>query len=214
MSAEKTLENKYSHSTYICPIYPSFFLAKEAYGLQKSKVIDLGASDGRYLAHFGPGSKGVEYSETDRKSAIEKGYDVVPGNLNRDFDFFPNESFDFLFCSHVIEHLESPYLFLKKARAYGGDGAKLVLGYPLEYSLVRLLGDPYFGHDGHVYSFSLANMRKLMAEAGFEIERVFYDIPFATRFAPFRLLQRWVQHLPAWAVTWWASALYVVAKKI
>lgn len=152
---EKNLEMKYENSSSISAIYPSFYLVSEDYNLKSKKVIDLGCSDWRYLKHFWKWSCWVEYSSIDVKNCIKKWFNVVKWNLNSDFDFFENENFDFMFSSHVIEHLESPYLFLKKIRKYWWENAKLILWYPQEHSLVRLF-DPYFeGHSWHIYSFSL-----------------------------------------------------------
>ncbi len=208
-----TLEQKYENRSYVYDIYPSFFLVKKNYELESKRVIDLWASDGRYLKHFWEGSVGVEYGDVDRKKAKSAGLNVVFGNFNKDFAFFPDESFDFIFSSHVIEHLESPYLFLKRIRWFGGNDARLILWYPLENSLVRLF-DPYFAHDGHIYSFSKANIEKLLLETGFAIEKIYYDIPFAGRFTLCNYLQKSIQTLPYWMVSWWANALYIVAKKI
>ncbi len=208
----KDLEQKYKDRSYVYDYYPSFFLVKEAYNLWEKKVIDLWASNGRYIKHFWNDSCGVEYGNIDREEAIQNWYNVVFWNFNKDFDFFSGEEFDFIFSSHVIEHLESPYLFLKRIRNFGWDTAKLILWFPLENTLVRLF-DPYFSHDGHIYAFSLANIRKLFIETEFEIEEIYYDIPFAGRWKIFRFLQKIVQVLPYWMVSWWANAVYIVAKK-
>lgn len=137
---------------------------------------------------------------------------MVFGNLNKEFNFFENEEFDFIFSSHVIEHLESPYLFLKKIRNYWWENAKLILWFPIENSLVRLF-DPYFNHDGHIYSFSKKNIEKLFLETWFKLERMYYDIPFAWRFRFFWFIQKIVQFLPYWMVSRWSNALYIVARK-
>ena len=207
------LENKYKNHSSIYEYYPSFFLIKKDYHLHNKKVIDLGCSDGRYLKHFWKNSIGIEYSDVDREKAEKEWLHVIFGNLNKEFDFCQNEKFDFIFSSHVIEHLESPYLFLKRIRNFWWNNAKLILWYPIENSLVRLF-DPYFWHDGHVYSFSLANIKKLFQETWFEIEKIYYDIPFAWKWKIFNRIQKIVQKLPYRLVGWRSNALYLVARKI
>ncbi len=207
------LESKYTNVSHIYPVYPSFFLVHKDYQLDTKRVIDLWASNGRYVEYFWEGSVWVEYNSPDRLEAEKKGLNVVFWNLNEDFTFFKNEDFDVIFSSHVIEHLDSPYLFLKRIRSFWWEQAKLILGYPIEASLVRLF-DPYFAHDGHIYAFSLENMKKLLKETGFAIERVYVDIPFAWKWKFFHFLQGLVQHLPFFMVSWWANAIYIVAKKI
>lgn len=96
-------------------IYPSFWLVKEKYLLGAKKVLDLGCADGRYLGHFGAGSMGAELSKEGLKSALEKKLNVKECDLNRikpaDFD-----SYEVVFSSHVIEHLDSPLPFLRNCR--------------------------------------------------------------------------------------------------
>lgn len=209
----KKLENKYKNKSYVYDIYPSFFIIKDDYNLQEKQVIDLWASDWRYLKYFWEWSCWVEYWNIDREKAISEWLNVIFWNFNQNFDFCQNKNFDFIFTSHVIEHLESPYLFLKKIRNFWWENAKLILGYPIENSLIRLF-DPYFNHDGHIYSFSKSNIKKLLNETWFEIEKIYYDIPLAWRFKIFNLLQKIVQRLPYWMVSWWSNALYIVAKKV
>lgn len=207
------LENKYKNHSSTYDYYSSFFLIKEKYHLQNKKVIDFACSDGRYLKYFWKESVGIEYSDVDREKAAKKWLHVIFWNLNKEFDFCPKEDFDFIFASHVIEHLESPYLFLKRIRDFWWDNAKLILWYPIEHTLVRLF-DPYFSHDWHIYSFSLANIKKLLSETWFEIEKIYYDIPLAWRWKVFNWLQKIVQKLPYWMVSWWSNAIYIVARKI
>ncbi len=209
----KILERKYENHHTVSPIYPSFYLIAKDYNLKKQKCIDLWASDWKYLKFMGEGSCGVEYSNIDIEYCKRHWLNVVKWNLNKDFDFFKYQNFDFIFSSHVIEHLESPFLFLRRCRKFWWDKAKLILGYPIENSLVRIF-DPYFKHDWHIYSFSLNNIKTLLNETWFEIEKIYYDIPFAWRFKLFNYIQKFVQVLPYRMVCWWGNALYIVAKKI
>lgn len=209
----KTLEQKYEKGHSTSAIYPSFYLVAKDYNLKIKKCIDLWASDWRYLKFMGKGSCWVEYSDVDITYCKEHWINVVKWNLNCDFDFFRDESFDFIFSSHVIEHLESPYLFLRRIRGFWWDNAKLILWYPIEHSMVRWF-DPYFSCDWHLYSFSLANIKQLLKETWFSIEKIYYDIPFAWRFKLFKRLQKIVQKLPYSMVYWRWNAIYIVAKKI
>ncbi len=209
----KNLEEKYENKSFIFDIYPSFELVSKDYNLKEKKVVDLWASNWRYIWFFWKWSCGVEYWKVDREKAIKEWYNVVFGNFNKEFDFFENKKFDFIFSSHVIEHLESPYLFLKKIRNFWWDNAKLILWYPTEFSLVRIF-DKYFDHDWHIYSFSRRNIEVLLKETWFEIEKIYFDIPFAWRFRLFKFIQKIVQRLPYFMVSFWSNALYVVAKKV
>lgn len=207
------LENKYENISSIYNVYPSFFLIKKDYNLNNTKVIDLWSSDWRYIKYFNKNSCWVEYNQESINKAKKYWLNVIKGNLNKEFDFFKNECFDFIFSSHVIEHLESPYLFLRRIRDFWWENAKLILWFPIENSLVRLF-DPYFKHDWHIYSFSLSNIKKLFQETWFEIEKIYYDIPLAWRRKLFNWIQKIIQPLPYWMVSRRSNALYIVAKKI
>lgn len=207
------LEKKYLHYISADKIYPSFFLIAKDYDLWNKKIIDLWASDWRYIEYFWKWSCWVEYSEHDLQLAKNRWLNVVKWDLNIDFSFFNGEQFDFIFSSHVIEHLDSPCLFLKRIRDFWWINAKVILWYPLENSIVRFF-DPYFWHDWHIYSFSLNNIKKLLSETWFTLEKIYYDIPFAGRWKFFNWLEKKVQILPYWMVCWWANALYIIAKKI
>ncbi len=212
MEKEKTLEQKYENSSSISAIYPSFYLIQKDYKLDEKKCIDLWASNWRYLKLMGKWSCWVEYSNIDIEYCKKNWLNVIKWNLNKDFNFFIDQNFDFIFTSHVIEHLESPYLFLKRIHNFGGKDAKLILWYPIEHTIIGLF-DPYFSHDGHLYAFSHANIKKLLNETWFKIEKIYYNIPLAWRFKLFNWIQRIVQPLPYRMVSRRSNALYIVAQK-
>lgn len=201
----------YSQTINQDTIYPSFWLVKEKYSLGTKKVLDLGCADGRYLSHFGSGSMGVELSQEGIKAALDKNLTVREYNINHlnSSDF---EQCDAVFSSHVIEHLDSPLTFLRGCNGILKSEGTLVIGYPVERSLVRLF-DSYFSHDGHFYSFSNNCMTALMTEAGFGQVEFIYDLPFANRFKIVNSVQKWVDKIPGWTLSFWANAVYVVAKK-
>jgi SAM-dependent methyltransferase len=109
--------------------------------------------------------------------------------------------------------VDAPVRFLRECRRVLLPGGTLVLGLPIEHSLVGLIDGYYASHPGHLYSFSVRCLRQLLARTGFVFGRVFVDVPLAGRFRIMRPVLHAAQHLPPWLTLWWCSALWVVGRK-
>ena len=76
-------------------------------------------------------------------------------------------------CSEVLEHVDSPEDFLKAARQYLADGARIVVTVP---------GGPmsaFDKHIGHRRHFTRESISQVLRGAGFTVERVFLSgFPF------------------------------------
>lgn len=85
---------------------------------------------------------------------------------------FPDDSFDLVVASHVIEHLHDPKAVLEKIHGWlDGDG-RLILRCPNFGSLERrLFGRWWFALDlpRHLYHFSPATLRRMLEEAGYKV---------------------------------------------
>lgn len=173
-------------------------------------VLDLGCAMGVYLRQFAPGSIGVDVSRPNIEHCWGLGLEVMAADLNSKLPF-ASESFPAILCSHVLEHVEAPIDLLRECNRILPPGGTLVLGLPIETSIVnRLRGQRYFyHHPGHLYSFSLENIDVLLQKTGYEIVRFYFE-PRIVRF------QAWLsamQHLPSSAMYALALAYWVVARK-
>ncbi len=76
-------------------------------------------------------------------------------------------------CSEVLEHVDSPVDFLKAARPYLADGARLVVTVP---------GGPmsaFDRHIGHRQHFTRESISRCLVAGGFTVERVYLSgFPF------------------------------------
>jgi SAM-dependent methyltransferase len=76
-------------------------------------------------------------------------------------------------CSEVLEHVDSPVAFLRAARPYLADDARLIVTVP---------GGPMSGFDrhiGHRQHFTRDLISSVLQEAGFKVERVYLSgFPF------------------------------------
>ena len=174
-------------------------------------VLDLGCAKGAYLRQFSQASVGVDVSKPNLERCQELGLQVRPADLNCPLPFSAG-SFPVIFCSHVLEHVDAPIALLRECRRILADRGLLLLGLPIETSLVnRLRGQRYFyHHPGHLYSFSLENIDVLLKKTGFEIERFYFE----PRIVRMESWLSWMQQLPARSMYPLALAYWVVARKV
>jgi len=173
-------------------------------------VLDLGCAKGAYLRQLAPGSVGVDVSRPNLEHCRRLGMHVMAADLNGELPI-PQHSFPAILCSHVLEHVDAPINLLRQCWRILPPGGLLVLGLPIETSLVNWVrGQRYFyHHPGHLYSFSLENIDILLQKAGFEILRFYFE-PRIVR-APLWLSL--MQHLPSRVTYGLALAYWVVARR-
>ena len=173
-------------------------------------VLDLGCAMGAYLRQFASGSVGADISRPNLDHCSRLGLHVVSADLNRELPF-ASASFPAVLCSHVLEHVDSPIHLLRECHRILRPEGLLVLGLPIETSLVNWLrGHRYFyHHPGHLYSFSLENIDILLRKTGHKILRIYFE-PRIIRARPWFSL---MQHLPSRAMYLLALAYWVVARR-
>lgn len=171
-------------------------------------VLDLGCSKGAYLRQCGPGSVGVDVSRPNLDHCREKGLRVITGDLNGELPF-PAGSAPAILCSHVLEHVDAPINLLRECHRVLRPDGLLVLGLPIEASIVNWIrGENYFRHHpGHLYSFSIQNIRILLEKAGFSLCRLYFE-PRIVRFHPWLWLLQHIPHSLAYplSLAYWAVA--------
>jgi trans-aconitate methyltransferase len=158
-------------------------------GKGEMRVFDLGSGQGdlvQMLAPLMPGAQfvGAELSESGvaiSKRKIPDATFVVadifqpPPALN-EFAGWATHAV----CSEVLEHVDDPVAFLRRARTYLGDRARLIVTVP---------GGPmsaFDRHIGHRQHFDRAKLRSILEEAGYAVERTYLTgFPF---FNLYRLL--------------------------
>jgi ubiquinone/menaquinone biosynthesis C-methylase UbiE len=111
---------------------------------------------------------------------------VIPADINSGLPFEDN-SFQTVFCSHVIEHVDSPLNLLRESNRVLKNGGALILAVPVEKTIVRLVKEDYFkDHETHLYGLSVECLDSLIRHAGMQRIRVFYQFPFLSRIPQFR----------------------------
>jgi SAM-dependent methyltransferase len=143
--------------------------------IQACRILDIGSGDGDLLTAISaqysnvPKLLGLELSQ----SGIEVAKRRVPHAtfLQRDLIAAqdgpgPYQHFGtHAVCSEVLEHVDDPVRLLKNARSYMAEGCRLVVTVP---GGPRSAFDLHIGHRRH---FTPDDLRNILVEAGFTVER-------------------------------------------
>lgn len=107
-------------------------------------LLDVGCGNGRNLLRLREASPGLVLSGTDISESgcatvRELGFDARPADAGEALPFDP-DSFDFVLCGEVIEHVVDPDGLLIELRRVLKPGGRLILTTPnLAYAVNRLL---------------------------------------------------------------------------
>jgi SAM-dependent methyltransferase len=133
-----------------------------------SRVLDLGAGDGRLAAALARAGH--------RVTAVEPFRDVPAGPsltvLRESVDEvnLPEASFDAAVLWHVLEHLPKPLATLERVRRWLVPGGRVLVGVPNLASLQAELGGERWFHldpQRHVVHFTPRGLVRLLERAGF-----------------------------------------------
>jgi SAM-dependent methyltransferase len=144
-------------------------------------VLDVGCSYGTSLAHFGKGSMGLDNSPEAVKFCEALGLEVGEVNVDEDFDL-GGRTFDYIWVSDILEHLEAPRLLLRRlGHALAPTGKLLlqtsVLPSPFARRVLRARRKQPFDADVHYHQWTRQTMSHLLARAGYLVERVVVPAP-------------------------------------
>jgi 2-polyprenyl-3-methyl-5-hydroxy-6-metoxy-1,4-benzoquinol methylase len=148
--------------------FPLRYLADRPAG----RLLDIGCGDGTMLKQamsLGWSVEGVDIDATVLENARSKGLLVHLGaveELN-----LPDDSFDLILMSHLIEHVYDPIRLLRECRRLLSPGGRLIVATPNAESL----GHSKFGANWlllhapqHLYLFNSANLAAMTRKAGFK----------------------------------------------
>jgi predicted SAM-dependent methyltransferase len=119
--------------------------------------------------------KGVKYISTDISM---EGVDIHLNICN--MDALNDNSYDFIICSHILEHVDVPEDALRELYRVLKPEGSVILMVPLFWDVKETLEDKshtskedrckYYGQDDHVRLFSRQDFLNRISQAGFEIE--------------------------------------------
>ncbi|HJU56713.1 MAG TPA: methyltransferase domain-containing protein [Pyrinomonadaceae bacterium] len=164
-----------------------FRRADALYDLRRQTLCDVGCCYGANLFFSRPDSYGLEMNGNYVRFARGLGLNVHERNVVED-DLTDLPRVDVVWCSAVIEHVDSPHILLRKLHLLLKPRGLLLLFapiFPLVSSLSRL---PRYGknftshlHDDHVSAFTTKTLRFTCERAGFETVELtaLYRRPFS-----------------------------------
>ena len=123
------------------------------YAMQRMK--DLGMTD----------LTGLTLSDVDANAARERGFAVVEEDMS--FTTFPDDSFDYLWVRHALEHSPFPLLTLLEFHRILKPGGKIYIEMPSP-QCTRLLEE----YDNHYSIMGVRQWSCLMHRAKFEIKEI------------------------------------------
>lgn len=177
----------------------------------KGRMLDVGCGDGSVLKlaqNLGWNAEGVDFDPQAVETARRKGLTVQVGSLSA--QHYPDESFDLVLMSHVIEHVHDPLATLGEIRRILRPGGTLVATTPNSGSC----GHRYFGPDfvhldppRHLQIFNGRNIAALIRRAGFRQSAVSSTLRIISfTFIISRLIRRSGRGDASWPPSLWAFA--------
>lgn len=152
--------------------------ALERWPLARSTVLDVGCAHGHCLAHFGPGSLGVDNVLEHVEFCRALGLEATRIDANDGLASCPSGFFDFAWVSDIVEHLDAPRALLRDIpRTLKPGGALLLFATVLPRSrllrgALRSAGRNPFDAAAHHHQFTYETIRYLVERSGFSVTSV------------------------------------------
>lgn len=210
------------------------------------RVLDVGCGIGTYtsnpLSYLPISITAIDY---DSKSI---GYAKVH-NSHKNLEFVvasaeyyeSNNRYDLIVCSHILEHTDTPMLFLANMKRLLKDDGILYLGVPNGYGsfeaqnlVPRILCRTRWGRDfihslmnvkdtlnvdsPHIQFFTVGGIRRLLKRGGWRVVRQINDeflggIVFDRLFARVPRLAKWNVDVADWMPAWMANGRIFICEK-
>ncbi len=146
----------------------------------------------------------IEYRSADQSGPMaDDKIDIM------DMNIYPDENFDFVLCSHVLEHVKDDKQAIKEIFRILKRGGAGILMVPIHLDLQEIIEDPEledeserwrrFGQDDHIRLYSKKGFHQLLIDSGFTPTEL-----TSSDFAEDDFLRCGIRH---------ESVLYIVTKK-
>ena len=173
------------------------------YRLDRKVLCDVGSSYGMHILFGARGSYGIELERYEVAFARAIGLEVHERDLLAD-DLSDLPRAEVVWAGAVIEHLDSPHIFLRQLHRLLAPGGLVIVETPRKPAFrwmerAPLLRRVYGDHDDHVNAFSDSSLCFFCERAGFElvellrwskplVNRLSWLPPLASGRVPFRPL--------------------------
>ena len=142
-------------------------------------ILDIGSSRGHFILKLVERAPAANAYGIEPDPTIVEPYRNLPGltfyQERLEHIHFPDASFDFIYCSHTLEHLASPKKSLAQIRNWlRPDGLLFVEVPDLDFIKRADLVEEWF-IDKHLYHFSAPNLEAYLQQAGLGVVQRFPD---------------------------------------
>lgn len=139
---------------------------KKYFSNTEQKILDFGSGIGT-IADFFDKQKIIclEIDENQRKILTDKNFEVIES-----LDQIKEESIANLYSSNVLEHIEDDYGIVKDIYKKMKKDGKIVFYVPA----FQILYSQMDKNVGHYRRYNKKRMTKILKEAGFKIDKIFY----------------------------------------
>ena len=159
---------------------------------KNKKILDVGCATGYLAKEFKKNNCYVVGIELDKEAAtVAEQYcdDIISGDVEQISKLpYPNEFFDVIVYSDVLEHLKRPDLVLLRFKKYLSKSGQLIVSVPnIAYFTIRL--KLLFGifeyeeknilDNTHLRFFTLSSIKRMLSECGYRITKIDYTGPTA-----------------------------------
>ncbi|MBC8206611.1 MAG: methyltransferase domain-containing protein [Kiritimatiellales bacterium] len=162
-----------------------FLLLKDSSFPVDCRVLDIGAGRGALLDRIPPDCKkvAVDISETAARQLSARGIEASCIDLDTEPLPCDPDSFDYIFCLEVIEHLNRPAETLREIHRTLKPSGRFIVSVPNIYQLLTPLlyladippvNSARYGHV-HVNDFTVRVLKKALRENGFNVLRIAGD---------------------------------------
>jgi len=169
----------------------------------KKEVLDIGCGNG-WLTHYvsKKAYTGITYSKSEVKNLQKNGYRAIILNIEKDKLPFKDETFDCVFASHIIEHIEKKELInlMNEIKRVLKKNGVIILTTPTEYSF------GFYAEWTHVRPYNHGSLPNMIKD--FEYVDVDWTYPAINtmpkrfqrlgRFPLFFLKPIWWKEITAW----------------
>ena len=148
---------------------------------------DIGCGVGRNVRLMPAGSIALDYVPANLRSIPDE-YRRVQADANRPLPL-PDETFDVVFCGHLVEHVYSPTLMLRELHRILKPDGLLILGVPnpscawMDYYSLSRESD----WSEHLTAWDWKQIRRFVTLSGFRVEKQFANYPNLLKFVGKRL---------------------------
>lgn len=155
------------------------YQSEEVPPLAPGRMLELGCASGAFLKRMqalGWSVEGIEFSESAAERARSAGFEVQVGTVEG--ADVPSAAFDLIVAWMVIEHLHRPLDGLVRVAQWAKPGAWLCVSVPNAGAYeFKLFGRYWYALHlpNHLHHFSAGSLARLLAAAGWRVERVLYQ---------------------------------------